>query len=643
MVTLGLRASVSALALLSSAAWAQSTIDPSLPASGQPYTSAPIRNNFQAAVNDINDLYSQLDALTAANVQHVANNSALKLLTGVSGMAVIRDGFSAARDGGWGYYTWVETNCVSPDDGAFVQPTNQTGCWAADFSVFRPNPKVWGAVGDGSTDDTTAVQAAVTSRANTTLWLGPYKYKLTSGLSSTSPITIIGENGNQNVYSASCVSGFVVRSDITALTLAGATATLRGVCFDMGANAGDRAAGSAFVVGNASINTGHQVFEDLTIINPYRGVDVGVATTGATQTNGPSFARITIINPVAEGIAQGRLSSGNSTVDVRYADIAIACFATFAGTANPNAIGFGLYDGAVSRFVGNSPYGCAYGTKVAPGTANGAAQEVIGNFSDPYGDSSKTKDLLVDTSSALGVARYMNFSRGWASAVKTTDQNIAVQNTGNGSVHDIIFSNLIAHGTLGNSNPIIDLRDNVTAVTIQGSTICADAAGADNIGIRIGNAVGHINMNNNRFFGCTGTLAKGIQILGGGAGTGIFQIVGNDFGELLTDAIDWTPMEESAVVSGNLGISNVCPNVTSAATITVPVTTECIHLTGVVTVTAIENSAWSNRRFFVYADDGLDFNTGGGSRPICSNLTLAAGATAIFTWNQGGACWAHTP
>jgi hypothetical protein len=51
-----------ALVVFPTGAWAstQSTINPLLPVQGAPLTSAPVRNNFQAAYNDINNIYSLL-------------------------------------------------------------------------------------------------------------------------------------------------------------------------------------------------------------------------------------------------------------------------------------------------------------------------------------------------------------------------------------------------------------------------------------------------------------------------------------------------------------------------------------------------------------------------------------------------------
>jgi hypothetical protein len=52
------------LAVIAGTAYSQSTIDPNLPASGLPYSSTPIRNNFQAAINDINALSNDINDLT---------------------------------------------------------------------------------------------------------------------------------------------------------------------------------------------------------------------------------------------------------------------------------------------------------------------------------------------------------------------------------------------------------------------------------------------------------------------------------------------------------------------------------------------------------------------------------------------------
>jgi hypothetical protein len=59
-----------------------------------------------------------------------------------------------------------------------VQPTGVTGCWVADFAAVQPTPKIWGATGDGATDDSVAVKTALTAMAGKTLYQGNNSYYL---------------------------------------------------------------------------------------------------------------------------------------------------------------------------------------------------------------------------------------------------------------------------------------------------------------------------------------------------------------------------------------------------------------------------------------------------------------------------------
>ena len=93
----------------------------------------------------------------------VANNVALKgLPIPVAGTVAYRAGFTTAGDGGDATYTFASANCSisGGDNGLQVQPTTGTGCWNV---VSQPSysAAIWGAVGDGSTNNTMALNAAL--------------------------------------------------------------------------------------------------------------------------------------------------------------------------------------------------------------------------------------------------------------------------------------------------------------------------------------------------------------------------------------------------------------------------------------------------------------------------------------------------
>lgn len=95
----------------------------------------------------------------------IQNIAALRNVTGVgvsNYQAIIVDGYTTAGDGGGGTFWWNSTSTVADNGGTIIAPTGvSTGRWYRIFSGAI-NVRWFGAVGDGVTDDTAAVQAAFT-------------------------------------------------------------------------------------------------------------------------------------------------------------------------------------------------------------------------------------------------------------------------------------------------------------------------------------------------------------------------------------------------------------------------------------------------------------------------------------------------
>ena len=101
---------------------------------------------------------------TNGYVHGAPTNAALKALSPVTGATVRRLGFHVAGDGGAADYTLSSSPCTLNsglgDDGAQVQAQGG-GCWNISAASEPLSPLIWGAVGDGTTNDTAAVQAAI--------------------------------------------------------------------------------------------------------------------------------------------------------------------------------------------------------------------------------------------------------------------------------------------------------------------------------------------------------------------------------------------------------------------------------------------------------------------------------------------------
>ena len=138
----------------------------------------------------------------------VATNAALQALSTATTSTVTRLGFYAAGDTAPLIYTASGSACSlnagNGDNGSQVKSANSL-CWIANFPSGPRGVKEWGAYGDGSHDDTTAVQAAVTSLPTSggTINFPQGTYKLSSTI----------QVGNGTSSAASTTTGIVLAGD----------------------------------------------------------------------------------------------------------------------------------------------------------------------------------------------------------------------------------------------------------------------------------------------------------------------------------------------------------------------------------------------------------------------------------------------
>lgn len=590
-----------------------------------------------------NTVWDQITQLNG-NIPTVDSNADLKAFAVQEG-AVIRLGYTTAGDGGLALYNWSSSPCSiasgAGDNGAQVDPTDGVGCWVADFTGTKPTPKIWGAAGDGVADDTAEVQAAMDAlwgaSSGTPLYVGTGKYLITTGLTSANYAILIGNDGPITPYATSCPTGLMTNSNINLMTLTGLTATVKNVCFQMATAAGTRTSGYALKAGGTlTTQQGHAQIIGNTVVFGYDGILIGGATTGATQTNGTLAADNLIISASNEGIAIGREGTEGSTPGTTLRDNQVVCY-----TANTAATGIALYDGALRYYGSDSgPYGCNIGLAIKPGTVGGARQLALGQFDGVLGDSSITADLDVNTTSTIAAAFYLKFVNAWAASISATDTPVRIRNTGGGILKNLVFSGGIFHSGASQTTPIFDIQAG-NSITITGNHIVADGGGTTTgPGIKVASGVENLTITGNTLSGFNGTLATGIQLPSSGPGTGVWTITGN---ALLagTTTISYTPNGETVVIKDNVGIDNICPDVTDGASITFPATANCFNLRGVTTITGITNSSWSNREVDVIVSSDGSKTINASNAPLCgsTNLTLAVGESAKLKWYNGASCW----
>lgn len=123
----------------------------------------------------------------------VSNYAALKAIAEgdrSAGMTVFVSGRSSASDGGGGWFYFNSASSDTDNGGTILAPDAGTGRWIRirDFGVY--NVRWWGATGDGATDDTTAIQAAVSSIPTTGQYPGGVLYFPRGDYRCTTTITL---------------------------------------------------------------------------------------------------------------------------------------------------------------------------------------------------------------------------------------------------------------------------------------------------------------------------------------------------------------------------------------------------------------------------------------------------------------------
>ena len=109
---------------------------------------------------------SETEAAESSVMRKVDTVAALRALTKTSLHERCEvSGYYTTGDGGGASYLWSATSTAADDGGSVIRPTNIASDSPGRFLLLwdgnHANVKVWGAKGDGSTDDLSAIDAAI--------------------------------------------------------------------------------------------------------------------------------------------------------------------------------------------------------------------------------------------------------------------------------------------------------------------------------------------------------------------------------------------------------------------------------------------------------------------------------------------------
>ena len=125
------------------------------------------------------------------SVQTNATLTALSTATLSSNAIVFRQGFSSPGDGGEMAYSASNSACSlnsGNGDGGSQVKSADSKCWLWQPHGYKVTPMVFGAMGNGTADDTIQVKSALLALAGNPLYVGNFLYGISSTITTNSDI-----------------------------------------------------------------------------------------------------------------------------------------------------------------------------------------------------------------------------------------------------------------------------------------------------------------------------------------------------------------------------------------------------------------------------------------------------------------------
>lgn len=532
-------------------------------------------------------------------------------------------------------------------------------------------PMDFGAKGDGTTDDTAAVQAAInyvaTSGANAVLALDN-RYYCVRLLSINAPLTIQGgQGGPGGVYNTSWgyapKSGFkacAINQNLLNVAADGSDGTrLENFGIIMNA-AGQNSSGAAIILAS----TGDTV-RGLVITDPCVGIsDIGnqnyIANNRIVGTsyssNGTGCGGIQLGN----GTSGGAAGNGAST-DARITGNTIYMPGSSA-SGGGGAYGFGmLIENTGGVYLANNDIvGTVTGTLIAPGPGQTVLSVTAAN--DVLGDSTWDDDLTIAPTGG-GVVEALSFVGDWFGSAGGWNfngynpvtsgwhgaNNFTITPGTGSSIQGVLISGSRFEGA-GDTNISLGTTG-ITDITISSSHLCnakqlSSASVGDGLFLNgsttttvIGNTIsptcdghsGSPQLNNAIAIAASNYAPGQLTVMGN-------MLTGNTNPLTITGSFIGGSSGEVAIES-NVGVSDLYPSVTAAASISVGAY-KSINLTGSTATISNISPAWAGRVLYISDNATSGFATGGSTGTgICAAVSAPGSLTEYVAVNTG-ACWA---
>lgn len=357
--------------------------------------------NISAAAGAANAAQADIDAHEASTTAHPAQNITYTGL--VAGAANVKQGLD-------NLYTRVNDIIADGDSSAEVVDArggypvlgdrlNATDAQLADFAI---NVKSYGAVGDGVTDDTDAINAAIQAAANAVLYFPPGTYSISGSLVVDKIITITGAAPELTIISTSSPVDdvFVVtqwKSRIKNLSITSSVTRTSGY----GINHGSGSSFSAINVGMSNMYNGLNLSGTLDVANFITIRDFannGIEISGGTDQKLLNIVMDNTVAPAGSGILikkTGALFLDNCDIIRSNIDMQIApganqsVFAVYATNCYFDTATHGLLIGGSSPVERVKFINCWFSSHSADGIRlnNSAAKAIDFVNCDIYGNS----------------------------------------------------------------------------------------------------------------------------------------------------------------------------------------------------------------------------------------------------------------